>query len=159
MVGRFAVTQAAALLRYGISLSTIGCSISTFKVLPIPSNADCGVSYLTAANSSALPLTSSKLSPTLDSDSINFVPPSSAIVPNAVAARFILSCSFVVFLMFCTIALTTSCCVALPSCQALKTSCVLLSKLSNAPSIVPSASLVVTSLSESFTLSRLYAPP
>ena len=121
---------------------------------------------------SAEPATSSYVFPTDVSDSMIFAFPSSAIVPNARAALFSLSCWFTVFWMSVTIASMTSFCVAPPCCHCLNTSSttwlqppvpvctspVFSSILLNESAIVPSTSLVVTSLIASFTLSRLYAP-
>ena len=106
------------------------------------------------------------------SDSMNFVFPSSPIVPNAVAAKFILSCSFVVFLILVNDGIYN-----LPFVKLLLLSNLLKSSsvfwdqmpvpsltcpvfhrsVSWISAIVPSARRVVTSLIASLTLSR-YMP-
>ena len=143
----------------GIKSDTIGASTSICTVLPTPASSLFTSSYLICLTSSILPFTSSNELPTLVSDSTNFVPPSSAIVPNASAARFIFSCSPVVFCISATIESITSFCVAPPFFHALNSSCVLSEKPPIPSSMVPSARRVVTSLIASLTLSRLYAPP
>ena len=181
-------TGAGRSANFSIVFATPSATGSNFKTIsaafsPTPENESC--TFLQAAcifcdevvvlsfNSLAFPATSLNASPTGVSDSMNFVFPSSPIVPNAVAAKFILSCSFVVFLISSTMEFITSFCEAPPSFHLLKSSSVFWDQMP-VPSltcpvfssicvmvsaIVPSARRVVTSLIASLTLSRLYAPP
>ena len=86
-------------------------------------------------------------------------PKSSPIVPKALDAIVKASCWSVQLAMSLTILFTTSFMEPLPDFQSLKRLCVSLENKPILSSIVPSASLVVTSFILSFTLSRLYAPP
>ena len=153
----------------GNNLSSIGSSTSISIFRFIPSTAEPKSSYFTLFSSSMVPLVSSKVFPTLVKDSINFIFPSSPMVPKAKAALLSLSCWFSVFLISSTMASMTCFWVAPPCCHCLNKSSTPFPQLpvpssnspvfwfieSMEPSNVPSARRLVTSLIASFTLSRL----
>ena len=86
--------KSATISRTGVNISAmsspIGANASdTFR---IAASIFCADVVVLSCNSFAFPFTSVYASPTDVRDSITFVPPSSAIVPNAIADLFSLSC-------------------------------------------------------------------